>query len=110
MTIRPRAIVEMWQLELHYAGLTPPLPRVESGSMIFLKSIVAESSFVTLLPRGVVAEDLAASRLVTLAIQLSRPARTDEGIIYRGDAVHAPALRHLIEAIREERRRVDENA
>lgn len=107
MANRPRAIVELWEIEFRYAGLTPPPIRVQSGSMIFLRSMVVQSGFVTFLPRGVVAGDLAARRLVAVAIPFSRPARTTEGIIYRRDAVHPPALRHLIDAIREEGRIVD---
>lgn len=107
MANRPRAIVELWEIEFRYVGLAPPPIRVQSGSMIFLRSMVAQSGFVTFLPRGVVAEDLAARRLVAVPIPFSRPARTAEGIIYRRNAVHPPALRHLIDAIREEGRIVD---
>lgn len=99
---RPVAIVELWELEFRYAHVTPPRPLVQSGSMIFLKSMVAQSRFVTFLPRGVVAEDLAVGRLATVSIPLSRPAKTVEGIIYRAGAVHPPALRRLVEAIRAE--------
>lgn len=69
--------------------------------------MVAQSRFVTFLPRGVVAEDLAAGRLAAVPIPFSRPARTAEGIIYRAGAVHPPALRRLVEAIREEQRGVE---
>jgi DNA-binding transcriptional LysR family regulator len=103
---RPLAIVELWELEFRYARVAPPRPLVQSGSMIFLKSMVAQSRFVTFLPRGVVAEDLAAGRLATVAIPLSRPATTAEGIIYRAAAVHPPALRRLVEAVRDEQRRL----
>jgi DNA-binding transcriptional LysR family regulator len=104
---RPVAIVELWELEFRYARVTPPRPLVQSGSMIFLKSMVAQSRFVTFLPRGVVAEDLAAGRVATVPIPLSRPAKTVEGIIYRPGAVHPPALRRLVEAIRAEQRLID---
>jgi len=107
---RPRAIVELWELEFRYAGVVPPPVRVQSGSMIFLRSMVAQSGFITLLPRGVVAEDVAAGRLAVLSVPLSRPARTIEGIIYRADAVHPPALRCLIDAIREEQSRLERTA
>ena len=104
---RPVAIVELWELEFRYARVTPPRPLVQSGSMIFLKSMVAQSRFVTFLPRGVVAEDLAAGRLATVPIPFSRPAKTVEGIIYRADAVYPPALRRLVEAIRDEQRAIE---
>jgi DNA-binding transcriptional LysR family regulator len=105
---RPVAIVELWELEFRFAHVTPPRPLVESGSMIFLKSMVAQSRFVTFLPRGVVAEDLASGRLAAVPIPLSRPAKTAEGIIYRAGAVHPPALRRLVEAIRQEQRGLEE--
>jgi DNA-binding transcriptional LysR family regulator len=104
---RPRAIVELWELEFRYARLTPPRVRVQSGSMIFLRSMVADSGFVTFLPRGVVAEDLATGRLVALSVPMSRPTRTAEGIIYRAEALQPPALRRLIDAIREEQARLE---
>jgi len=107
ITNRPRAIVELWELEFRYAGLKPPRSRVQSGSMIFLRSMVAQSRFLTFLPRGVVADDLALGRLHELAVPFSRPAKTAEGIIYRGDALQPPALRQLIEAVRGEQRRIE---
>jgi DNA-binding transcriptional LysR family regulator len=103
---RPQAIVELWELEFRYARVTPPEIRVQSGSMIFLRSMVAHSRFVTFLPRGVVTDDLAAGRLVALSVPLSRPAKTAEGIIYRADALQPPALRQLIDAIRGEQGRL----
>lgn len=109
MANRPLAIVELWELEFRYAGLTPPSIQIQSGSMAFLRSIVLQSHFVTFLPRGVVAEDLTARRLVAIAVPLSRPARTIEGIIYKADAVQPPALRQLIDAIRAEHRAIAQN-
>jgi DNA-binding transcriptional LysR family regulator len=105
LTNRPSAIVEMWELEFREAGLTPPRPRVQSGSMLFVKSMVAESKLVTFMHRAVAGDEIAAGRLVVLSVPLSRSTRTVEGIIYKPGAVHPPALRRLVEAIREEQRR-----
>ena len=107
LTNRPRAIVELVELEFRLAGLEPPRPVVQSGSMIFLKSMVLHSGFVTFMPRSLVADDLAAGRLAVISVVNSQPAKTIEGIIYRADALHPPALRHLVDAIREEQRRIE---
>jgi len=107
LTNRPRAIVELWELEFRYARLAPPKTRVQSGSMIFLRSMVAQSRFLTFLPRGVVADDLALGRLAEISVPLSRPATTAEGVIYRADALRPPALRRLVDAIRDEQQRIE---
>jgi len=100
ITNAPRAIVERWELEFRSAGLTPPKLRVQSGSMIFVKSLVANSRLLTFLHRSTAEEDLTAGRLVALSVPLKHSTRTVEGIIYRADAVQPPALRQLVDAIR----------
>ena len=100
ITNRPRAIVERWELEFRLAKLTPPPLRVQSGSMIFVKSLVAKSKLLTFLHRDFAAADFEAGRLVALSVPLKQSMSTVEGIIYRADAVRPPALSRFVEAIR----------
>ena len=101
ITNAPHAIVERWELEFRSARLTPPKLRVQSGSMLFIKSLVAHSRMLTFLHRSTAEEDIAAGRLVVLSVPLEHSTRTVEGIIYRADAVQPPALRQLVDGIRE---------
>ncbi len=103
LTNRPRAIVDLFELASRVVGMGVPKLLVQSGSMIFIKAVLLEGNFLTLLPRGMAAEELASGRLV--ALPLDEPvAKTKEGIIYRAEAVHPPVLFALIEAIRAEER------
>lgn len=97
----PRAVIELVELVFRGAGATPPRPRIGSGSMTFLKAVLLEGDFLTVLPRGLVAEELEAGTLVTLPFA-GRSTPTIEGIIYRAEAVHPPALYVLIDAIKAE--------
>jgi DNA-binding transcriptional LysR family regulator len=98
---RPQAIVDMVELTFRNAGVAPPKPMVHCRSMLFLKSILLEGQFVTLLPRGVVWHELAAGQLVAVPVG-EMTFQTREGIIYRADAIHPPALFALIEALKTE--------
>lgn len=102
---RPRAIVDMLELELRRAGLDLPPSQLASSSMTFVKAILLEGPYVSFLPRSVVADELAAGRLARLRISLGRRAETVEGIVYRADAVRPPALDLLVQAIRAEQLR-----
>jgi DNA-binding transcriptional LysR family regulator len=99
---RPRQIVEVLELTFRTAGVPPPKPVIQSGSMSFLKAVLLEGEFVTVLPRGVVAQELEAGAIVAVPF-MDRTFPTVEGIIYRAEAVHPPALFFLIEAIKAEK-------
>jgi len=98
---RPQQIVEFLELTFRSAGLTPPKPMITSGSMSFLKAVLLEGDFVSALPRSVLRQELQAGTLATIPYP-GGPVRTVEGIIYRADAVHPPALFVLIDAIKAE--------
>lgn len=98
---RPQQIVEFLELTFRNAGVTPPKPMITSGSMSFLKAVLLEGEFLSALPRCVLRPELQAGTLVTIPYP-GGPVRTVEGMIYRADAVHPPALFVLIEAIKAE--------
>jgi DNA-binding transcriptional LysR family regulator len=98
---RPQQIVEFMEAVCRTAGVTPPKPMITSGSMSFLKAVLLEGDFITALPRGVLRQELATGSLVTIPYA-GGPVQTVEGIIYRGEAVHSPALFVLIDAIKAE--------
>ncbi len=98
---RHQAIVDMLEFAYHEVGATPPEPVLQSGSMMFVKAMLLEGQFLTVLPRGIVEPEVESGRLT--ANSLGHPfAMATEGIIYRADSVHPPALFALIEAIRTE--------
>jgi len=97
----PQQIVEFLELMFRTAGVSPPKPMITSGSMSFLKAVLLEGEFITALPRCVLRQELETGALVTIPNPgVSLP--TVEGMIYRADAVHPPALFVLIEAIKAE--------
>ena len=98
---RPQQIIESLELTFRTAGVTPPKPMITSGSMSFLKAVLLEADFLSPLPRGVVRQELEAGALVTIPFP-GGPVLTVEGMIYRAEAVHPPALFVLIEAIKAE--------
>ncbi|MCK6553783.1 LysR family transcriptional regulator [Candidatus Binatia bacterium] len=96
---RPQAIVDLWELGFRTMGVIPPRLVLQSASMMFIKALLMEGPFVTLLPRGIVQPEVGNGRLT--AIELEHPfARVSEGIIYRPGGVQPPVLAALIEAIR----------
>lgn len=96
---RPQQIVEFLELSFRNAGAMPPKPMITSGSMSFLKAVLLEGDFMSALPRGVLRQELESGALVTIPYR-GFPIATVEGMIYRADAVHPPALFVLIEAIK----------
>lgn len=98
---RPQAIIDMVELTFRSAGVAPPKPMIHCRSMLYLKAILLEGRFVTLLPRGVVAHELATNQLVAIPLA-NTTFQTREGIIYRAEAIHPPALFALIEALKAE--------
>ena len=98
---RPQAFVDLIDVIFRAAGVRPPTPLITSGSMMFLRAVLLEGELVTVLPRGIVAADLASGALVSMPFPTGT-APTTEGIIYRADAVHPPILFALIEAIKAE--------
>ncbi len=98
---RPQQIVESFEYAFRTAGTEPPKPVITSGSMSFLKAVLCEGEFLTVLPRGVVRQELESGTLVTIPYK-GFPVPTAEGMIYRAEAVHPPALFVLIEAIKAE--------
>ena len=98
---RPQAIIDIVELTFRTAGVAPPKPLIHSGSMVFLKAVLMEGQFLTLLPRGVVAHEVAARQLVALPLA-DTTFNTREGIIYRAGAIHPPALFALIAALKAE--------
>lgn len=96
---RPQAIIDLWELGFRTMGVMPPRVVLQSASMMFIKALLMEGPFVTLLPRGIVQPEVENGRLT--AIELEHPfAQVSEGIIYRPGGVQPPALAALIEAIR----------
>jgi DNA-binding transcriptional LysR family regulator len=64
--------------------------------MMFIKSMLLEGRFITVLPLGIVEPEVRSGLLK--AVQGDPP--VSEGIIYRPGNTHPPALFSLIEAIR----------
>ncbi len=98
---RPQQVIEWFEYAFRIAGAEPPKPVIASGSMSFLKAVLCEGEFLTILPRCVVRQELESGTLVTIPLK-GFPVPTAEGMIYRADAVHPPALFVLIEAIKTE--------
>lgn len=98
---RPRVIVELLEMMFRDAGTKPPRPIIESTSMTYLKAVLVEGDFVTCLPHGIVQRELESGDLVALPFAHTTMSAV-EGIIYRAEAVHPPALFLLIEAIKAE--------
>ena len=98
---RPLQITEFLEFTFRSAGVKPPKPMITSGSMSFLKAVLLEGEFISTLPRCVVNRELETNALVTISFP-GTPYPTAEGIIYRREAVHPPALFVLIEAIKAE--------
>lgn len=98
---RPQATIDLWELAFREAGIAPPKTVLQSTSMMFIKAMLLEGQFLSLLPRGIVEPEVASGSLH--ASTLHHPfATATEGIIYRAGGVHPPALFALIEAIRAE--------
>lgn len=98
---RPQAITDLWELAFREARVTPPKPVLQSASMMFIKAMLMEGRFLTVLPRDIVEHEVKSGSLK--ANSLHDPfAMVTEGIIYRAGSVHPPALFALIEAIRAE--------
>ncbi len=95
---RPRAILDLWEPGFREARINPPKPVLLSASMIFIKAMLLEGRFISVLPRGIVEPELRSGRLK--AVSGGRP--VSEGVIYRPGGVRPPALFALIEAIREQ--------
>ncbi|HYB90330.1 MAG TPA: LysR family transcriptional regulator [Candidatus Binataceae bacterium] len=98
LTNRPQAIIDLWELSFREARINPPKPLLLSSSMMFIKAMLLEGSFVSVLPRGIVEPEVRSGRLTAV----SGEANVSEGIIYRPGGVHPPALFALIEAIRDQ--------
>ncbi len=103
---RPQQIIEFLELTFRNAGVTPPKPMITSGSMSFLKAVLLQGEFLSALPRCVLRQELETGTLVTIPYP-GGPVRTVEGMIYRADAVHPPALFVLIDAIKAEAQEVE---
>ncbi len=97
---RPQAIVDLFELAFREAGVAPPKPVLQSGSMMFIKAMLMAGQFVTVLPRDIVEPEVKSGRLK--ANPLNAYAKVTEGIIYRAGGVHPPALFALIETIKAE--------
>jgi DNA-binding transcriptional LysR family regulator len=93
---RPQAILDLWELDFREAHINPPKPLLLSTSMMFIKSMLLEGHFITVLPRGIVEPEV--RRGLLTAVPGDPP--VSEGIIYRPGDAHPPALIALIEAIR----------
>jgi DNA-binding transcriptional LysR family regulator len=106
---RPHAVLDIFELAFRRAGVAPPKLLVRAESMLFLKAILLDGSFLTFLPRGVVAAELQTGQLIAIALD-DPMAKTKEGIIYRAGAIHPPALFALIDAIKAEQRATAEGA
>jgi len=98
---RPQAIIDLWELSFRNARLAPPKPALESASMMFIKTMLMQGQFLTVLPSGIVEPEVNSGDLTANAID-DPFATVTEGIIYRAGGVHPPALFALIEAIRAE--------
>jgi DNA-binding transcriptional LysR family regulator len=96
---RPQQIVEALEYAFRAAGAEPPKPMITSGSMGFLKAVLLEGGFLTVLPRCVLEQELESGAVVPVPYK-GFPVPTVEGIIYRAEAVHPPALFVLVEAIK----------
>jgi DNA-binding transcriptional LysR family regulator len=96
---RPQAIIDLWELAFRGARVAPPKPVLQSASMMFIKAMLMEGQFLTVLPRGIVEPEVQSGHLKANALR--HPfAMVTEGIIYRAGGVHPPALFALIDAIR----------
>jgi len=98
---RPQDIIELFELVFREAGVPPPKPVLQFSSYVFIKAMLMEGKFVTVLPHGIVEPEVKSGSLK--AVSLRHPyATVSEAIIYRAGTVHPPALLALIEAIRAE--------
>lgn len=98
---RPQAIIDLWELAFREARVAPPKPVLQSASMMFIKAMLMEGQFLSVLPRGIVEPEVQRGSLKANALRHPL-AMVKEGIIYRAGGVQPPALFALIEAIRAE--------
>lgn len=96
---RPTAIVDLSELAFREAHANPPKPVLQSASMMFVKAMLMEGQFLSVLPLGIVQPEVESGHLVANPLP-NRSAKVQEGIIYREGGVHPPALFALIDAIR----------
>jgi len=47
---RPQAIIDLWELTFREVRVTPPKPVLQSASMMFIKAMLMEGQFLTVLP------------------------------------------------------------
>jgi LysR family transcriptional regulator of gallate degradation len=80
-------------------SLAPPLPMVESNSVLFIRSILRETDVVTYLPTQLVRQDLEQKTLTYAEINTDRR-QTDVGFLYRRQSLLTPAARMLMDGIK----------
>ncbi len=80
------------------AGVVPPSAKVDCTSVQFIKSLVAQSDYVGVLPRHVMEQELAAGVLVCLPVQ-STLLRREIGIYYRDHHPLSAAARVMMRTV-----------
>jgi DNA-binding transcriptional LysR family regulator len=74
---RPAVLRELLNTAFDRAGVPPPPVPLVATSMHFLRAVLCEGRFVSLLPRDIVEEDLRAGRLAVVHVaETPRPARS----------------------------------
>ena len=92
-------VAAAWQSVWASAGLPAPTPRIETSSLDFCRLALPDSRYLTILPRGLVAADVAARRLQIIPVSAfawERPV----SLYYRGSAARAAETTGLIAALR----------
>lgn len=80
-------------------GLAPPRPSIETTSTTLMKSMVANSDFLTYMPAQLVQWDIRAGRIARLDIEIAGGLR-HVGVTRRRGAVLSPVAEALLDALR----------
>ena len=82
------------------AGIAPPQPALSTTSVEFCRELLRRGGYLSVLPTGLIAADLAARRLVVLPVpgfDWRRPVQ----LVYRADAIREPAVLATVQALHE---------
>lgn len=89
-----------WLEAFDAAGVAPPEPALVTSSVEFCRELLRRGRYLSVLPLGLIAGDLASGRLTALAapgIEWQRPVN----LVYRADAIREPAVLATIRALHE---------
>lgn len=92
-------VAAAWQAAWDRARRPPPVPTIETTSLEFCRQALATGPYLTVLPRGLVADDVAARRLQVIPVAEFAWERPIARYVRR-TSLRKPGLRAIINALR----------